>query len=788
MKNRTLLVGGTMIVLALTATQSLAQSTYEPYTFTTLAGGGGYSNETAGSVARFFGPTAVSVDNAGNIYVADSFNQVIRKVTPAGELTTLAGQAGSYGAADGTGSDARFSFLNGASVGVDSAGNVYVADTSNHTIRKVTPGGLVTTIAGLAGSPGSANGTGRTARFSYPFGVAADAVGNVYVADSGNGAIRKLTPAGTNWVVTTLAGLAGSYGSADGTNNAARFSFPVGVTVDSAGILYVADPDNHNIRKITPVGTSVVVTTLAGDASIKDQFGNPVGGYADGTNSAARFKRPIDVAVDSAGNLYVADEGNSVIRKLTPEGTNWVVTTLAGVALTPGSTDGIGSAARFDFPFGVAVDASANVYVADTTSDAIRKLTPAGTNWVVTTVAGLGGHYGSTEGLGPDARFAGPSGIALDSVGNAYVADQVNHTIRKVTADGLVTTVAGLAGYAGSADGTNNEARFNYPSSVTVDSAGNLYIADSSFNLIRKVTPVGTNWVVTTLAGPAGTIDQDASQGTADGGSAARFIFPRGVAVDKGGNVYVADMVNSTIRKVLPSGFVTTLAGSGVWGSKDGTGNSAQFNWPLSVAVDSATNIYVADTLNHTIRKVTRARAVTTLAGFPGTAGNVDGIGSSARFHCPSGVAVDPAGNIYVADAYNNTIRKMILTGTNWMVTTIGGAAGIYGTADGRGSTARFGNPSGVAVDSAGNIYVTDFYFNTIRKGYAPPRLLNPRLESGSYVFDLAGPPGQSIIVEASTDLANWLPVWTNSFSGATSFSDSDSLRYSNRYYRARMP
>src|SRR5262249_14566153 len=152
-----------------------------------------------------------------------------------------------------------------------------------------------------------------------------------------------------------------------------------------------------------PVVTSWVVTTLAGDASIRDQFGNPLGGYADGTNRAARFKRPLGVAADSAGNLFVADEGNSVVRKLTPEGTNWVVTTIAGVALLPGTTDGIGSDTRFDFPFGVAVDASANVYVADTTSDAIRKLTLAGTNWVVTTVAGRGGNYGSAEGVGPDA-------------------------------------------------------------------------------------------------------------------------------------------------------------------------------------------------------------------------------------------------------------------------------------------------------------------------------------------------------------------------------------------------
>ena len=775
-------------MLAFAAIQSLAQSTYEPYTFTTLAGGGGYSVETAGNAARFGGPCGVAVDSAGNMYVADGFNHAIRKVSPLGVVTTLAGLAGAYGTADGTGSDARFNFFNGAAAGVDSAGNVYVADTSNHTIRKVTPAGLVTTIAGLAGSAGSANGTGSAARFSYPFGVTADSAGNVYVADSANSTIRKLTLVGTNWVVTTVAGRAGTYGSTDGTGGAARFNFPVGLTVDSAGVLYVADPDNQNIRKITPVGTTWVVTTVAGDVSVKDAFGNPLGGYADGTNSAARFKRPLGVAVDNAGNLYVTDEGNSVVRKVTADGTNWVVTTLAGVALMPGRIDGIGAAARFDFPFAVAVDTSASVYVADTTSDAIRKLTLVGTNWVVTTLAGLGGNYGNAEGVGGDARFAGPSGVALDGVGNAYVADQLNHTIRKVTADGRVTTVAGLAGYAGSADGTNNDARFNYPSGITVDSAGNLYVADSSFNLIRKVTPVGTNWVVTTLAGPAGTQDQDESQGSTDGvGTAARFTVPFSLAVDRGGIVYVADTINGTIRRVTPAGAVSTFAGTaGFFGNVDGSAGSARFNFPCGVAVDSATNLYVADTWNHTIRKVTRTRLVTTIAGRAGSSGSADGIGSAARFYFPRGIAADSANNVYVADTYNNTIRKLVQSGTNWVVTTLGGISGIWGSADGGGSAARFSNPYGVAVDNWGNIYVADSYLNTIRKGYAPPRILNAGLNAGQFGFTITGPPGQ-LLVEASPDLVGWVPISTNTFTGMLNFSDPRGAGPAPRFYRAQV-
>src|SRR5207245_1130651 len=269
--------------------------------------------------------TGVAVDGAGNIYVADSGNYTIRKVTSCGIVSTLAGLAGSIGSADGTGSDARFDFPVG--VAVDSAGNVYVGDSGNHTIRKITPSGVVSTLAGVAGSSGSVDGASSAARFYQPAGTAVDTTGNVYVADSGNYTIRKITPSG---VVSTLAGVAGSSGSADGTGSAARFYNPRGVAVDSAGNVYVADTQNYTIRKITP---AAVVSTLAGLAGSS--------GSVDGTGSAARFYNPIGVAVDSAGNVYVADALNHTIRKITPAG---VVSTMAGLARNIGSVDGMGSA------------------------------------------------------------------------------------------------------------------------------------------------------------------------------------------------------------------------------------------------------------------------------------------------------------------------------------------------------------------------------------------------------------------------------------------------------------
>jgi hypothetical protein len=308
-------------------------------------------------------------------------------------------------------------------VAFDAAGNTYIADTFNHTIRKVTTGGVVTTLAGLSGTSGGADGVGSAARFDTPRGLVLDAAGNLYVADTFNGTIRKITPAG---VVSTLAGLAGSTGGTDGTGSAARFGGPTGLAIDPAGNLYVADPPIKTIRKVTPAG---VVTTLAGLAGSI--------GSTDGTGSAARFNQPYALALDTAGNLYVADGGsNATLRKLSPAG---VVTTLAGLAGSFGSADGSGSAARFGDPRGIAVDAADNIYVSDRSNHNIRKVTLAGD---VTTLAGLALSPGNADGTGTAARFNRPLGLAIDAAGNIHVADSVNQAIRKITPAGVVTTVA----------------------------------------------------------------------------------------------------------------------------------------------------------------------------------------------------------------------------------------------------------------------------------------------------------------------------------------------------------
>lgn len=306
-----------------------------------------------GTAASFFTPIGVATDGTGNVYVGDSNNSTIRKITPAGVVTTFAGTAGVIGSADGTGAAASFSRPTG--VAADSVGNVYVADTNNSTIRKITPSGVVSTLAGTVGAVGSADGTGAAARFSKPWGVAVDSAGNVYVADTNNGTIRKVTPTG---VVSTLAGTAGVSGSADGTGAAASFRLLYCIAVDTTGNSYVADYQMNTIRKITPTG---VVTTLAGTAGVI--------GSADGTGAAASFFGPSSIVADSLGNLYVTDTFNYTIRKITPAG---VVTTVVGVAgqlgFVPGPLPG-----KLQLSFGIAAT-STSLYA--TTNQAIAVVSP----------------------------------------------------------------------------------------------------------------------------------------------------------------------------------------------------------------------------------------------------------------------------------------------------------------------------------------------------------------------------------------------------------------------------
>ena len=581
--------------------------------------------DATGAAAGFFSPNGVASDSAGNVYVADSGNHTIRKITPTGVVSTLAGASGKSGTADGTGAAARLN--NTAGIAVDAAGNLFVADTGNSTIRKITPAGAVSTFAGNPASSGSADGVGSAASFDTPWAVATDGAGNVYVADSTANTIRRIT---SGAVVTTLA---------SGLNG------PAGVATDTDGNVYAADSQNHIIRKITPAG---VVSTFAGATGVP--------GAADGAATAtARFSGPAGIAVlGNAANavVYVADTGNSTIRRIAAGS----VTTLAGTAQTFGSADATGPAASFLFPSSLAVDGAGQVFAADTGNHTIRKLTSGG---VVSTLAGTAAVQGSADA---PPSFFGPSGVAVDTAGTLYIADKGNRSVRSVTSNGTVSTLALTGG------GFDPQAR---PEAIALDRAGNIYVSDRG-GAIFKVTPAGD---ISTLAGTLGQV------GSADGpGATATFNTPAGIATDATGNVFVADSGNATIRKITSVGdvvTVTTFAGvAGSIGSNDGTGSNASFSQPWGIATDDAGNVYVVDRANNNVRKVSPAGKVTTIAGHSLETGSADGAGAAATFNQPMGITLDGAGNIYVADTNNHTLRAITPAG---VVSTIAGAPGRRG-------------------------------------------------------------------------------------------------------------
>src|SRR6266581_4777672 len=564
--------------------------------------------------------------------------------TSAPNFALLAGNMGGSNHEDGSGAAVQLNRPRGLTMGSDN--NLYLTggERSDYAVRRITLAGVASTIAGAprsqltgARTGRSVDGTAAAAQFSPQFGVVRDSAGNLYTASTRSHTIRTITPAG---VVSTLAGLGGTSGYLDATGAAARFNAPHGLAVDSSGTnLYVADKNNHNIRRI--VIATGVVTTLAGSTT-------GVAGNADGTGTAATFNAPGGLAVDSSGtNLYVADgpypsgagiNSNQSIRQIVIA--TGVVTTFIGSPSVRGSADGTGSAATFHHTKGVVHDSAGNVYVADGFNHTIRKVTPAG---VVTTLAGTAGPagVGNVDGTGAAALFREPMGLAIDSSGtNLYVADRNNHNIRKIViATGVVTTLAG-SGVAGNANGTGTAATFNNPKGLAIDSSGtNLYVAARRGNNIRRI--VIATGVVTTLAGST-----TGAAGHADGtGTAALFSAPGGIAIDSSGtNLYVADTgqrstTGNTIRKiVIATGVVTTLAGTaGTYGSADGTGPAATFNHPEGLTIDSAGNLVVVDRRNDTIRKVTPAGVVTTVAGTLGQRGFAANTLPAPRFASLSG-------------------------------------------------------------------------------------------------------------------------------------------------------
>jgi uncharacterized protein (TIGR03437 family) len=634
----------------------------------------------------------VAVDARGRVFLSDRVNHLVLQVATDGMLTVIAGNGGQgFSGDDGPATSAALN--DPAGIAVDAAGNVFFADKLNHRIRKISSEGIITTVAGKGGIAGFSGdgGPATEAGLSQPDGIAFDNQGNLLIADTFNERIRKVSPQG---IITTVAGKGSvpAFSGDGGPAAQAELGRPMAVALDAAGNLYIADSSNRRIRRI---GLDGIITTVAGGG---------VGGDGGQATSAA-LSSPVGVALDRAGNLYIADDISYRIRRVTTAG---IISTFAGSQPGFSGDGGAATAAWLRSPHHLVFDAAGMLYFADSLNGRVRTVNAAGT---INTFAG-GGQigYGGDGGAAVGAFLQEPASVAADSNGNLYIADTGNMRIRKMTPDGNIRTVAGngQAGFSGD-EGPATSAALNRPSGVAVDAAGNLYIADTLNDRVRKVNGSG---VISTVAGRQG------ATALGDGGPAtsARLSIPSGVALDASGNLYIVDRGQNRVRKVTAAGTISTLAGTGTQGfsGDGGPAASAALAAPESVAVDAAGNLYITDTSNSRVRKVTPGGQISTVAG--GGAGIALGDGgpaTSAVLLQPTGVAVDSAGNLFIADTSHNRIRKVSLDGT--ISTVVGNGSGGFSGDGGSPTQASINGSRGVALDGAGRLFIADTTNNRVR-------------------------------------------------------------------------
>jgi sugar lactone lactonase YvrE len=626
---------------------------------TVVAGNGviGYSGDGGPATAASLNmPVAIAVDAKENIYIVDAFNNRIRKVDAGtGIITTVAGGGiDSYSLGDGGQADsAELNYPSG--VALDKIGNIYIAELYSYRIRKVTVAtGIITTVAGngISGFSGD-GGQADTAELDLPIDVKLDGNGNIYIVDLYNQRIRKVTA--STGVISTVAGNGTKGYSGDGgPADSAELNDPVVIALDSSGNIYIADFYNNRVRRVD--AATGIITTIAGNGYGAGTSSG--GGYSGdgGPADSAELFNPDGVALDGRGNVYIADVNNNRIRKVDA-GTG-IITTITGngTQYLNAGDGGPATSAELYNPLSVALDSSGNIYIADFSNRRIQKVTVA--TGIITTVAGGGNDSLGDGGPADSVQLNYPSGVALDASGNIYIADQGNNRIRKVDGvTGIITTVAGggIYFYNLGDGGPADSASLNDPAGVALDSRGNIYIADEYNRRVRKVDAV--TGIITTVAG-GGT------HGLGDGGPAdsAGLSYPTSVALDSIGNIYIADY--DAIRRVdFSTGIITTVAGKGKAGysGDGGPADSAELNNLFGVALDGGGNIYIADQYNQRIRKVDASTGIiTTVAGkgifgYSGDGGPAD----SAEMASPCGIALDASGNMYIAEYASNRVRKV---------------------------------------------------------------------------------------------------------------------------------
>lgn len=666
----------------------------------------GYNGDGLSAINLHILPSGVVNDGSGNIYFING-NAIRKLKISTGIVTTIAGSSVAGYSGDGGNANSAL-FNNPSALALDATyTNLYISDQSNNCIRKIKLNtNVITKVAGSGTSGFAGDGSAAlSAQLNSPAGIAVNAAGDIFISDKGNNRIRKVTVSNGN--ISTIAGTGVAGFSGDGlvaTN--AKINNPAGIALDGAGNIYFADRSNSRIRKITI--TNGYISTIAGN-------GNTTFGGDGGLATAAAIKTPNNIVLDAATPtaIYVSD-GNFRIRKINLADNK--ISTLAGTGIRGYSGDGAAALnAMLSFvSFGainnsISIDATGNIFFADG-SNRIRRINKATS--IITTIGG-NNSYGGDGGLAANALLKNPGGIAVDASGNIFIADFNNHRIRRVdNSTGKISTFAGNgnAAYTGDSALAVNASLRN-PSAIAFDNFGNLIIADQGNSVIRMVDATSGN--IYTIAGN-GTAGYSGDNGNA---KSAQLYYPSSIAVDENNNIYIADQLNYRIRFInTTTGIIKTIAGNGTSGYSGDNGPAllAKFGSVTGLAYANGL-LYVADQTNNVVRFLDPSNTVYTFAGDGSAGYSGDGnAATTAQLTSPSGLAIDSLGNVYIADADNNVIRRVNVT--TGVISTIAGTNIVgYSGDGGQAMAASFNYPYALAFGTSKQLFVVDRKNNVVR-------------------------------------------------------------------------